>query len=153
MLGNGTCSQCQITGCASCTSDGMTCNQCFTGFYPISEECRVCPGYCASCTSSTSCTALVQSTQQVLIMLNQGTVLAVCQQNCLTCSNLNPQVCLQCIQGFYLSGGNCFQCSSNCMTCSSTNQGQCFSCYPNNFLSGSICSTCSLNCLTCQSPS
>ena len=83
--------------------------------------------------------------------VNQTTYLAVCQQNCQTCSNLNPQLCLACVSGFYLSNGNCFKCSTNCLTCNSTNQDQCFSCYPNNFLSGSICSTCSSNCLTCQS--
>ncbi len=83
--------------------------------------------------------------------IGQQTLLAVCQQNCLSCSNLNPQVCLQCANGFYLSSGNCFQCSSNCQTCNSTNNDQCFSCYPNSFLSASICSGCSSNCLTCQS--
>ena len=33
---NGTCTQCQISACSSCSGDGMTCTQCFTGFYPIS---------------------------------------------------------------------------------------------------------------------
>ncbi len=149
---NGTCTQCQITACLSCSSDGSTCNQCFTGFYSISGECRACPGFCSSCTSNNTCTALTQSTQQVLVTINQVTVLAVCQQNCLSCSNLNPQVCLQCSSGFYLSNGNCFQCSSTCMSCNSTNQNQCLSCYANNFLTGSVCSICSPNCLTCQGP-
>lgn len=33
---NGTCTQCQVTGCSSCSNNGMVCNQCFLGFYSIS---------------------------------------------------------------------------------------------------------------------
>ncbi len=148
---NNTCSQCQVTGCSSCSNNGATCTACFTGFYVIQGECKTCPGYCSSCTSNSTCQTLTQSNQQVLLQVGTQTVLAVCQQNCKTCSNVNPQVCLNCQSGFFLRQGNCFKCSSNCLTCNSANNNQCLTCYTNNFLSGSTCSTCSSNCLTCAS--
>lgn len=94
LTASNTCAQCLVTGCSSCTNNGGFCNTCFQGFYPISGECKICPGFCSSCTSNISCSALAQSTQQVLLQVGNQTVLAVCQQNCRTCSNVNPQVCL-----------------------------------------------------------
>lgn len=148
---NSTCVQCQVSGCSNCSTGVSVCSGCFTGFYLKQQECIACPGYCSSCNGNNSCQSLVQSNQQVLVSIGTQTVLAVCQPNCRTCSNINPQICLNCQSGFFLNQGNCFKCSTNCFTCNSSNVNQCFSCYPNYFLSNSVCSSCNSNCLTCAS--
>lgn len=152
---NGSCSQCQVPGCSNCNANPSSCSQCIPGYTLQSGQCTQCPSYCSTCSINTNnsvvCTGLSSSSQQQ-VLINQGsqTVLAVCQQNCLTCSNVDPLICITCAQGFYLLNGNCLPCSATCFTCNSTNPSQCFSCYPNSFLVGTTCSSCSSNCLTCQ---
>ena len=160
---NGTCNLCSGlagTGCSNCNANSpSTCNTCFPGYYLQNSQCMICPSYCSTCqftNNQVACQTLAPSTtQQVLITLNSQTFLAICQQNCLTCSNVNPLICITCAPGNYLNiaNSNCIACSSSCLTCNSSNPSQCFSCYPNGFLVGSTCITCNTavgsNCLTC----
>ena len=122
LFANNTCTLC-ATGCSSCNA--TVCLGCLDGFYLITGECKNCPGYCSTCTSFSVCTKLVQSNNQVLIQQNGVSVLAICAQSCTTCSSSNPQICIQCANGFYLSSGMCSQCSINCQTCSNTNPATC----------------------------
>lgn len=153
LTASGTCNQCQMTGCQTCTNIGSVCTSCYPGFYLLNSECKLCPGYCSQCNSYLVCTALVQNNQQVLYF-NQTTgetELAICQQNCQTCSSFNAQLCLQCMNGTYLSKGNCLKCSSSCLTCNPSSPNICLSCYPNSFLyNNNTCLSCSSNCFTCQ---
>lgn len=107
---NQTCIQCGSTGCSTCNSSG--CITCVNGFYFISNECKQCPSYCASCSSATICTSLIQSNQQVLMQINSITYLAICPSLCLTCSNLDPSICLSCFDGFYFNNN-----TSTCSPC------------------------------------
>lgn len=67
----------------------------------------------------------------------------------MTCSSNNPQICLVCDNGLYMSNGVCMPCDITCQTCSSSNPSNCSTCYPNTFQNGSTCISCSSNCLTC----
>lgn len=143
------CEQCQAKGCSSCTANG--CTTCIRGFYLLSNECKVCPGFCLHCSSNTTCLELAKSESQVLLTIGGQTVLAVCEGTCITCSNLNPAVCLVCLDGFYLSSGKCLKCGGNCETCATGQRDTCLSCFPNTFLSSSnTCVRCNPSCMTCQ---
>lgn len=87
---NNTCVQCQVSGCSNCSTGVSVCSGCFTGFYLKNQECIACSGYCSSCNGNNLCQALVETNQQVLVSLGTQTVLAVCQPNCRTCSNIIP---------------------------------------------------------------
>ena len=52
---NQNCSKCNTRGCSTCSSNGATCTNCLRGFYLIGLECKACPGFCADCTSNTTC--------------------------------------------------------------------------------------------------
>lgn len=53
---NGTCRRCQAKGCAVCSENAIECKTCMRGFYDNKlGECKKCPGFCADCTSSTTC--------------------------------------------------------------------------------------------------
>ena len=84
-----------------------------------------------------------------MLIINGQSMLAVCESTCISCSNLNPSVCLECIEGQYLSNGKCKKCGGSCKTCSDVDKTQCLTCYPNTFLSGTSCVSCNSNCMTC----
>ncbi len=87
---------------------------------------------------------------RIIFIIGDVSVLAMCQSSCVTCSNLNPEVCLECANGFLLQNGNCFKCSAKCLTCDQNNVRTCLSCYPNDFLVDNACKTCNSKCLTCE---
>ncbi len=68
---------------------------------------------------------LKNPTSQVIVSINSQTYLAICAQSCLSCSNLNPSICIQCLSGFYLNNGICYACNSTCKACSSSNPNTC----------------------------
>ena len=119
----------------------------------LEKECKVCPGYCASCTSPSTCTELVIVQGFALIIIDGQTIMASCDSACVTCSNLNPEVCLECHDGYFLNNGKCRKCSADCKTCDLTDKSLCLSCYPYTFLQGTKCKSCNAKCLTCQSAS
>ncbi len=122
--GNGTCSVCPMRGCQACSASGSTptCTQCLKGFYALAGECKACPGFCLDCSSSTTCNELAETNNQVLLMIDGKAVLAVCESTCVACSNSNPEVCLECTEGFFLDLGKCKKCAGNCKSCSSANR-------------------------------
>ena len=67
-------------------------------------------------------------------------------ENCLNTTEIN---CTKCMQGYYISSGNCSKCSENCVNCSS--QSLCTSCASGYYLSGSSCLACNEYCLECNS--
>ena len=155
---NNQCSQCTGTACNQCTAANPNlCTSCINGYYftvtsAPGGTCTACPTFCSACTSAALCTALAQPTSQAIVQVNGQSVLAQCQSNCMTCSVLNPQLCTQCMWGFYLNSNNiCMPCSSsNCKTCNG-NFSACSSCFTSYILSNNTCVACNSNCLTCSS--
>lgn len=43
-----------------------------------------------------------------------------CGLNCHTCLDSNPNICLTCVSGAYLSSSMCLPCDSSCTTCQVT---------------------------------
>ena len=153
-MANGTCNKCQVKGCAECSQDGINCKKCIKGFYDDKMgECKKCPGFCSDCTSNTTCLELVITRFLVLIVIDGQSMLAVCDSSCVTCSNRNPEICLECAEGYYLKNGKCKKCQGGCMTCDEASPSTCLSCYPSNFLTGTTCATCSSTCMSCASAS
>lgn len=78
---------------------------------------------------------------------------AVCDPGCVSCSSQNPNQCISCAVGFYLSSSSiCMPCSSQCKSCSFSSPNICLSCFSNQFLINGQCTQCnpSSNCLTCS---
>jgi hypothetical protein len=147
---NGLCKKCESRGCVKCSDDGVDCTECLKGFYLADNECKKCPGFCKDCTSATVCNELVISNFLVLLLIDGKSMLAVCDSNCITCSNKNPEICLECSEGYFLKGGKCRRCSGSCNTCDETDPSKCLSCYPSNFLTGTTCVVCNQTCMTCE---
>lgn len=150
---NGTCAQCTVKGCADCAANISLCTTCLKGFYKENNECKVCPGFCLACSSYTTCTELAIVNNQVLMTINGQVVLAVCDGNCQTCSDSNPQNCIVCKDGHFLTNGKCKRCSGSCLTCDSSNATLCLTCFPNTFLSSGACVGCNSTCKTCEGAS
>ena len=174
---NGTCSQCanfyfqqpnnscsacpNSPACLTCSSTNSTaCTSCNTGYFlvTINETCQPCPGYCSACTSANLCTALLNPTGYVLLPVSTtANVIAACDPGCNTCSTSNPQICINCNNGYFL-GTNfvCTPCTagSNCAACSSTSPGVCLTCYPGSFLNANnACVQCTFPCTSCTAGS
>jgi hypothetical protein len=120
------------------------------------NQCVPCPSYCYSCTNGSACEQLITTIGQVLVVVNNMTVLAACDVGCLKCSSSSPGSCALCYPGYILSPPSdniltyCLPCAANCMSCtSSVNLATCTACYPGNFLSSGACQSCDPSCLTC----
>ena len=75
-----------------------------------------------------------------------------CDWNCITCSSADPENCLVCMPGFYVSQYYCAPCSfrSQCYSCSTADPSQCESCFPGYFLALNLtCSSCLYPCDSC----
>ena len=168
------CSSCvNTTTCSSCFSGyylNQTSSLCFKCDY-LMEGCSTCANatYCYECNSNylinlanrqcqtcannqTGC--LTCNTTTCLTCMPEYYLLAgVCTRcnsaklNCLRCSSAGS--CVQCVFGFYSSGGNCLSCNANCQFCynSATN---CSACVRGYYVSGLACTACTADCLDCN---
>ncbi len=142
------CSECNVTGCITCTN----------GFYlnNVTLNCSACPPNCATCNNWNDCTSTTWAPYFSVIsytgtLSNQTSTIVLCPTTCTKCSTFNPQICTQCVQGYQVdNNGLCYACNPGCFTCNSSSPTQCFTCYPNDFLVGSTCYGCTGNCLTCN---
>ena len=149
------------------------CTSCVSGYYPLGENCLICPPTCASCTSASSCTVclptfVIDSTgicgcgTSVGLFPSNG-VCQLCGEiiySCKACDidSSGSTICLSCIDGYFVSGNLCHPCHSNCLTCS-TLEATCTSCAKgyelvlnNTCFCSSACTSCSLqipNCASC----
>lgn len=77
-----------------------------------------------------------------IITSNANTFCAPCPINCGICSQNQPNICLACVFGYYLStSGICIQCTTNCISC---NNLGCLNCFIGYYLNSA--KTCSQNC-------
>jgi hypothetical protein len=149
------CATCPGSGCSQCSSTAPAqCTSCASGYYLAKSTCYTCPAYCMVCTSSTWCTKLYNTAGFTSFTLTStSNAPAACDPGCTTCSTANPQVCSQCMQGFYMTSNlYCAPCSlaSKCSTCSVSNSAICLSCFPGYFLStSSQCLQCTFPCIAC----
>ncbi|MFY7884477.1 MAG: hypothetical protein ACOVOV_06490, partial [Dolichospermum sp.] len=127
------------------------------GFYVNSNSsCTACPLFCATCTSATVCTSLINPIGNTITLVGGQPTLGVCDPGCYSCSQSNPMSCIQCIPGFYLSIsstnglGVCVNCAAGCFYCSQTNPNTCTACFAGAYLTSSnTCQSCTSNCITC----
>lgn len=160
-LDNGQCVPCQPY-CFACTNS-YSCT-----FYNISQgpiisaydsnnqfAIALCPSSCLTCKTNT----LFCLTCQLGFYYAGRGVCAPCNpnSNCLTCSMINPSLCLTCNYPYFLSINNstCTTCQSPCLTCLSTvNLSYCTSCSLGYTLVNNSCifTNCSnLYCMACSS--
>ncbi|EAR81858.2 zinc finger lsd1 subclass family protein (macronuclear) [Tetrahymena thermophila SB210] len=148
--------QCDIS-CSTCSLpyDLNSCLSCFDGFYLKSGQCLQCTQPCKSCQfNDTYCTSCIQ-----YYGLNSATnsCYLLCPIGCKECNNLNNQSsCISCIDGYYLTNGQCLPCQSPCSTCENDAQN-CLTCIKYYKLVSdsqrSYCSpVCDISCQTCTAP-
>jgi proprotein convertase subtilisin/kexin type 5 len=121
------------------TSNASMCMSCSDGYWLTSQkECLACPAYCKTCTSATWCTALFNPVGFTLLYVSAGVNYpAACDPGCSYCSTVNPQECMMCMTGFYLTANMwCKPCTaaSQCGSCSSTDPAICTSCMADAYL-------------------
>ncbi|KAL4506331.1 hypothetical protein ABPG73_017065 [Tetrahymena malaccensis] len=143
--------------CSTCSLplDENSCLSCFDGFYLKSGKCLQCTQPCKNCQfNDTYCTSCIQyygldsSTNQCLLL---------CPIGCKECSNQNGfSSCSSCIDGYYLTNGQCLLCQNPCLTCQNDAQN-CLSCIKQYKLitntQSNYCSpVCDISCKTCTAP-
>lgn len=140
-------------------------------------SCTVCPYDCYSC-DSTNCLScntatdfrvLSSSTSRCVPINgyfdNLTTVCVKCGSNCLQC--VSASYCVNCEDGYYISGGVCAKCPEGCLTCISNSECQscsaglilaanflCYApCFPSQYFNVSTlsCQNCSKGCISCLS--
>lgn len=77
---------------------------------------------------------------------------AACDPGCQECSSSNPQFCITCYDGYFMTTNNyCSPCAaaSLCASCSQSNSASCLTCFPGYFLNGSQCVQCAFPCTAC----
>lgn len=102
------------------------------------------------------CTVLVNSIGNTLIAVSKiANVPAACDPGCEYCSSSNPQLCTDCLDGYYLKASTfdyCAPCTfaSFCSSCSATDPTICLTCFSGFFLnSSSVCVQCAFPCVSC----
>jgi len=155
--GNAVCSG--LPNCEVCSNDGFTCLECNTGFAVLNNLCVAfagstsvatvpCLNNCASCLNDTeTCQLCIPG----FTLLTNGSCVATCSANCISCNN---GVCSQCSTGFILqSNGTCkfgqITCPGNCLGC--FGNGTCTNCSQFYTLKsdGSCGVDCPVNCALC----
>lgn len=93
----------------------------------------------------------------ILVNVNGTTRLSMCDQGCMTCSDVNAGSCAVCSPGYILipaSNNNlayCKPCLSNCRTCANSNFSQCLTCHTGYFLQANgTCMACNSSCVSCN---
>lgn len=69
---------------------------------------------------------------------------SICFNGCVTCSNSDPNNCLDCGNRRYSSGGDCLKCPTGCTTCTSSTS--CQNCDLGYWLVGTSCNAIPANC-------
>jgi len=116
------------------TFSGLTCTDCYNGFFigssglctpanPICQNYSMTTGQCLSCHTGYE--------------LN-GTTCVQLSTLVPDCSTFTGIICISCINGYYLNNGSCFPGNPLCSTYNMTG-GSCLSCFQGYYLSGSNC--------------
>lgn len=154
---NNECAVCpNAPACKQCNgTNPEQCLVCYTGYYLKGNTCQACPGYCASCTSSGWCQRLETFIGNVYALMPLSATVnvpTICDPGCGYCSHSNSEMCISCIDGYYMMNAYCLPCaaSSFCASCSKTNSAICLSCFAGFYLnSSSICVMCTFPCTAC----
>jgi proprotein convertase subtilisin/kexin type 5 len=156
-LVNNTCQKCPgAPYCMMCSaSNPSQCTQCGYGYFLSNGSCLACPSYCAACNNANWCTVLINPIGYTLFSLPPSSnTLAACDPGCSFCSTSNPQVCITCMEGYYLTARSyCKACTTGnkCASCSPTNSSLCTSCFAGYFLNATnnMCMSCNFPCTAC----
>jgi hypothetical protein len=120
-LYQGVCKTCSYP-CQTCNPDG-SCINCVTPFFASTPA-------NGSCFASTvpNCIAynlsnIAQCTQcnSTFTLTVNNTCAFICNSVCATCNSANPNICLNCSNGYFLANGTCNQCQiAGCSVCNAT---------------------------------
>lgn len=141
------CTACNST-CLTCsTLDHNNCTSCPVGSYLNTTENKCykgCPLNCEQCSNSTVCVTCLSG-----YTTNTQGQCVPCLSNCRMCSSNSPALCLNCGEGFYLSGSTCKPCGPNCLEC---NQYGCTTCVSGFYVTSALTCTpvCNYPCTTCS---
>jgi hypothetical protein len=134
-MGDGTCEDCEVTHCTSCTIAKDECVDCDDGFwlfngicqdfcpdgtFPINKECHNCTKDCKICSAPDSCDVCKSGTYNkegqcvpecgdgwaVLVMPDQSKCVQ-CSTDCKTCLPQDPKTCTSCYKPEALYQGDC----------------------------------------------
>lgn len=103
-----------VLPCKSCKDSKPTeCKSCFYGstLDSSTKKCVI----TLACNNDSSCTDCGQGTGYILV----GAKCVKCGSinNCLQCSQTNPQACSICASGYFINGTKCSTCPTICSTC------------------------------------
>ncbi|ELP86125.1 protein serine/threonine kinase, putative [Entamoeba invadens IP1] len=137
------CIQCD-PNCKTCKEKETKCTSCYDHFYLNSYTCSECNSTCYNCSKSTTCTSCVEGERYLI------------NNQCLTCDNCMvghcmayPEMCTQCLDGYYNDAGICNKCSSVCQTCKNT-ESTCLTCLDKTYLYEYTCLPCHDKCTSCD---
>lgn len=176
MNGNGVC----LPGVAGCITpfapNPSLCQSCTPGtiLNPFTNICVLCPSNCQTCTLSQVCISCFSGFY--LTGSNSIPCAPNCIFPCVSCSFINPSICLTCYAGYTPNpieptqciaqncGPNCvvcpigavlslsqtcIVCSQGCASCNPNNSSICLSCMMNQYLANNSCITCPKGCASC----
>lgn len=155
---NNTCQKCPgAPYCQVCSATNPSqCTTCSSGYFLSNGSCTACPAYCASCNNADLCMTLLSPTGYTLFSVSPTyNAPAACDPGCSSCSTSNPQVCITCLEGYYLTANDyCMACNTNskCASCSLNDSSVCTSCFGGFFLNvtSSMCIACTFPCTACN---
>lgn len=143
----------------SSTANSATCATCKDGFYDNGDECgNTCFTNCAVCTNGTECITCSSGFDQQTDSSGDQQCLSL-TGNCVALNataNSDTPVCIDCADGFRVSGSSCASCSvSRCADCDD-DAATCTRCRDGYWKDGNTCIACTdtlSNCARCSSSS
>lgn len=104
----------------------------------------ICDPGCKDCEQTGYCEGCLDG----FVFESNAFVCNLCGPRCKTCNSNDPNYCLSCFSGAYLSSNKCSSCDAACSICNGT-ASSCTACQATQFYDGSACTSCGQDCLTC----
>ena len=135
--------------CKSCQFSADKCLSCYDGYYKNNYKCEKCDSSCKTCKDSSTKCLNCANNYYYLNTISQKCL--KCKEPCKTCSS--EDVCISCIDDYFLNGGKCYKYNSNCKK--SLNEKVCEICDDGYFLynTNKQCLKCNEKCKTCKDSS
>ncbi|ELP89646.1 protein serine/threonine kinase, putative, partial [Entamoeba invadens IP1] len=111
--------RCQSLGdlskkCKIAMPSGGGCAICKDGYFKSGIDCNECDDSCYNCDSRERCLSCKNGYFRIPL---EKIKLCLSYDSNLNCTVVNPDGCILCATGFYLSNGRCVKCDNNCLTC------------------------------------
>ena len=112
--------------------------------YVVNGVINICDPGCKGCQETGYCEGCLDG----FCFDSNAYVCNVCGPRCKTCNSNDPNHCLTCFAGAFLSNNKCASCDPICSNCNGT-ATSCTACQASEFFDGSSCQACPDDCLTC----